>query len=210
MRKLAACLCLAVLAPAAHANLVTIEWFGTVNGAHSNIHAPGAWYEIGDAISGTFTINTQLGPGDPYFVTSNRPQYEQSGDLVRVYDDEIRDSVSVLDYEIREYGAPGAPDRLVLSEYATISFASTIDFLNGSGLEQSFDVSQLSWGTGEMLSQAWWQVDYEHVYPRESYVHFYLDRVVARVPEPATLPLLASGVLAIFLARRRRTARPVT
>ncbi len=208
----------------ASAALIEVRYEGTVN----HIYGDGAGHFVGEVLSGSLFIDTDLAPGDshPY---ARIGQYQQnsdtSADFVSGYlagDDGRYDGVYIQDDYYRNIDRFQIMDRDYNQSYSSntssitdrylnlVAYDYSTDFIQGVGLNQSFDLSagdvRYMYGFIQQRSysvQRRRSAQYEY----NDGAHFHLSRLsygAVSVPEPGSVALLGLGVLGISACRRRR------
>lgn len=193
---------LIVLPLSAHAIIINVEYSGTISSTFGH-EVP---YAVGDPISGTLQIDTDLAPadgnalpttgsyvngfgGDSGFVTGYAPAGTFSEDFV-IVSDGVTDA-----YRVRDAGA----EELLLNAIGSHG----LEFITGDGISQSFvltsaDAPDLFGGHVRLSPSSL----------GARLASFDLTRLAVspiKVPEPSVLLLFVSGLgaIGISLARRR-------
>lgn len=206
----------------ASAALVDVYYEGTVG----SIMGDGAGYSVSDTVSGTLVIDTDLAPADRYssyanigyyLQTSSTPNDFVSGhltadeglyDQVYIEDDysSTRDYFSILDRDY-SYTNLGQGGTTRTDNYLQLwAYDYTVDFINGSGLNQSFDLSSadVQQMSGRIVNRSYSRGIGNSRNNEYHGANFSLSRLtydLASVPEPGTMALIGLGLLGLGARR---------
>ena len=213
---------------AANAIIVKVNYTGTVDiiGGGSVLG-----YAVGDSISGTMFIDTDLLGSSTSSSTSNvnLTNYESSNPLFVVggqlgIGDQLANGLDLA--QVANSTASGGVDQYFVANgshepqadlehyiyQGVVVFDYVLDFVNGTGLDQSFSLVSTDLNPGGLMRG--------FIYDRftdpitqfddpNKYALFSLSSISVApksVPEPGTLSLLGAGLVGLFFLRRRRAA----
>ncbi|MFK7916087.1 MAG: PEP-CTERM sorting domain-containing protein [Pseudomonadales bacterium] len=208
---------------AASAALIEVNYEGTI----SYTSGDGAGYSVGDFLSGTFVIDTDLLPADrnnhadvaDYYQINNTHGDFVSGSVDN--DDGLYDRLYMADHSNgfeqfyvmdRDYSFDyvNSANRSYSDRFVNVStYGYNLDFLNGVSADQVFDLA-----TGDVQYMNGTIYNYEYAVVNGNYLsisngnaQFALTGLSvgpASVPAPTSIALLGLGLLGLAAARRRK------
>jgi hypothetical protein len=186
----------------------------------------GVGYSIGDSISGSLFIDTDLAPSDRSsspiygsyyysdygsdFVTGYTPAGWQSQDQVHIENGSSlgRDRFLAMDFAVNEYNNGAGNSGSSWTYFSIDAWDYDLDFINGDVLEQAFDLSANDAVDGFYahigLESSVYE-DFQEVSYAYGFAQINLSRLTVgnvSVPEPSALILFSAGLAGLGFTRK--------
>ena len=207
---------------AASADLIEINYEGTI----STTYGDGAGYSVGDFLSGTFVIDTDLLPADRNSRATVTDYYQNNSSVGEFVAGGLNNDNGLFDRLYLSEQSSGFEQLYVLDRDYNYSYTNSnnysyndryvnlnvydygLDFLDGVSVDQVFELNagDAQYMTGSVYQRAFERNGGTTTANSYGFAQFTVSGVnfgPVAVPEPTTVALMGLGLLALGVTRRR-------